>query len=107
LNKKDIGKRIQLARNQSHYTQEALAEKLEISLTHMCALENGYSGPSLSMLMKLATTLQVSLDWIVFGIAENPNTEIYRVLADCSEEELRIFTLVIKSLKSGLRSDQL
>ena len=59
------------------------------------------------MLMKLATTLQVSLDWIVFGIAENPNTEIYRVLADCSEEELRIFTLVIKSLKSGLRSDQL
>lgn len=41
LDYKEIGKRVKIARIRADLTQEALAEKAGLSITHMSNIENG------------------------------------------------------------------
>ena len=47
LDYKEIGKRVKIARIRADLTQEALAEKAGLSITHMSNIENGHSKLSL------------------------------------------------------------
>ena len=55
LDYKEIGKRVKIARIRADLTQEALAEKAGLSITHMSNIENGHSKLSLPMAVALAT----------------------------------------------------
>ena len=62
-----VGKNIQLAREEHHFTQEQLSERLGVTPNHMSAIERGVSGVSLELLEKLCEVLGVSSDSILFG----------------------------------------
>ena len=63
----ECGMRIAKLRMELGKTQQQLAEKLNISLDHYRALENGRRGGSLDLLIELAITFDVSLDYLVLG----------------------------------------
>ena len=61
----ECGVRISKLRMELGKTQQQLADKLNISLDHYRALENGRRGGSLDLLIELAITFDVSLDYLV------------------------------------------
>ena len=56
-----LGKKVKKLRKQKGLTQEGLAEKLNISRTHMGHIEQGRKSPSLKLLSKLAKALRVKV----------------------------------------------
>ena len=63
----EMGARIAEARKRKGFTQEVLAEKMDMSVKHISAVERGKSSFSLENLKKLCDILDVSLDYIVTG----------------------------------------
>lgn len=59
--KEKLGKKIQKLRKSLGYTQEDLAEKLNISRTHMGHIEQGRKSPSLKLMEKIARALKVKV----------------------------------------------
>ena len=59
---KPVGKRIQDARKAIGMTQADLADKLDISVSHMSSIETGRANFGVETLMKITEILQVSAD---------------------------------------------
>jgi len=59
-----IGQRIREARKFHRWTAEVLAEKVGLATESLRHIENASSKPSLQTLFKIATELDVSLDYI-------------------------------------------
>lgn len=62
-----IGGRIKAARNKLGYTQEALAEKLEVSVGYVSQVERGITKISLDLLAEIATILSCDLATLIEG----------------------------------------
>ena len=60
-----MGDRIRSSRKRIGLTQEALAEKLDITLYYMGEIERGVKTPSLDLFIKLVETLDVSADYLL------------------------------------------
>lgn len=109
LDYKAIGKRVKIARIRADLTQEALAEKAELSTTHMSNIETGNSKLSLPMAVSLANALSVSVDEFlcdsVIHSKEIFSYEIQTLLEDCDDYEIRILADLLKAAKSAIRRD--
>lgn len=95
----EIGKRIRKRRERLGYTRECLAEKIDVTPKFCSDIELGVKGMSVSTLCRIATVLNLSTDYILFGAKEN-NEEISSVLAAlnrCPEEKLGYLEDIIKS----------
>lgn len=57
-----LGKKIQKARKSMRISQEELAEKLNISRTHIGHIEQGRKSPSIKLLEKIAKKLGVKIE---------------------------------------------
>ena len=66
-NMRDCGARILWLRRNADFSQNELAEKLNISPEHYRAVESGRHGCSIDLLVDLATLFDVSLDYLVLG----------------------------------------
>lgn len=75
LDFKAIGLRIKLERKHQKYTQEQLAEILDISVEHLSRIENGAFSPSLSLIQKISNALNVPEENLLFGIEANNKSE--------------------------------
>lgn len=64
----DIGLRIQEMRELRHYTQEQLAELLDVGVQHISNIERGVTGISLSALKRTCEVLCVSADYLLLGV---------------------------------------
>ncbi len=88
-------------------SQETLAEKINISKTHMSHIETGNTKMSLPVLAAIAVALNVSTDSILFEEKrESKNTAVDEIgfeLDDCSLTELKILKDIVCSAKSALR----
>ena len=62
--RKTIGKKIKLARTKSNYTQELLAEKLQLSTRYISQLERGISFGSATTLVNLCNALEIDADFL-------------------------------------------
>ncbi len=62
INYVDIGKRIRQERCNRNFTQEKLAEKIGISVTHMSNIENANTKLSLPVLIDIANVLDCDSD---------------------------------------------
>lgn len=62
---KVIGLKIATLRKQHGFTQEQLAEKLDISVKHCSSVERGLSRLSLEKLIEVSNIFHVSLDYLV------------------------------------------
>lgn len=109
LDYKAIGKRIKIARIKADLTQERLAERINISPTHLSNIETGTTRVSLSTMVSIANALSVTsddllCDSIVMAKAQFEK-DIALSLEDCDEYEIRIVKDMIASLKESLRRD--
>ena len=59
-----IGKKIKLARARNNYTQEILAEKLQLSTRYISQLERGISFGSATTLVNLCNALEIDADFL-------------------------------------------
>lgn len=108
LNYKEIGRKIKEARAEAGLTQEKLAEKADLSVTHVSAIENANSKFSLHALVNIAVELELSIDYLVFD-SETPKvfeSEIKRTLSDCSEQEARMLLFLLKYNKIAIRKSE-
>ena len=62
-----IGQRIQIRRKQRGYTQEQLAELMNVSIQMVSNLERGNKAIRIDNLIKLSEILEVSTDYILTG----------------------------------------
>ena len=62
--RKNIGKKIKLARSKTEYTQEKLAEKLSLSTRYISQLERGIAFGSASTIVNLCKALNISSDFL-------------------------------------------
>lgn len=71
----EMGNRIQYARRAVGYTQEQLAEAIDVSAQYISNLECGKVGMSITTFSELCKILGVSSDYILFG-EDIPSHEI-------------------------------
>lgn len=62
--RKNIGKKIKLARAKTNYTQEKLAEKLSLSTRYISQLERGIAFGSATTIVNLCKALNISSDFL-------------------------------------------
>lgn len=87
-----IGKRIGEVRRANSITQEAMAEKLDVTPKHISHAECGTSSLSLKNLMEFCRICNCSLDYIVFGsqnsVLEKLPEEIVAILHTGTKTEI-------------------
>lgn len=74
--RKNIGKKIKLARAQSHYTQEKLAEKASLSPRYISQLERGLAFGSASTIINICKALNISSDFLFSDLIESSSISV-------------------------------
>ena len=101
-----IGQNIRKFRKAYNYSQEDLAEKVGISVTHLSHIETGNTKLSLPVFISLAEVLQVHTDELLFGISttqlDSTKEEILSILDRCTPYELHVIKDIIIATKSAL-----
>ena len=103
---KKIGQNVRKYRRANGFSQEELAEKVNISTTHMSHIETGSTKLSLPVFVDIAETLQVRADDLLFDYpACNPESvanEILSVLSRCNDRQTRILSDIVSATKLSL-----
>ncbi len=73
--RKNIGKKIKLARSKTNYTQEVLAEKISLSPRYISQLERGIAFGSASTIVSLCKALNISSDFLFSDFIESDSSE--------------------------------
>ena len=101
-----IGQRIRKIRKARNMTQEQLAEKVNISTTHMSHIETGNTKLSLPVLVDLANALEVRTDDLLYDkvTAERSTATdtIVQLLEACTTQQLRVIEDLVKAAKASL-----
>lgn len=96
-----LGTIMREARIKSHITQEELAEKVHVNLTHLGNIERGTSNPSLPLFCNIIRALNISADAYIYPhreVADNTSQEIMHLLSQCSEKERKIILANLHTL---------
>lgn len=102
-----IGKKIKKSRRDRGITQEALAEKVNVSIPHISRIECGFSSPSLQTLVDICNVLGITIDELMQdSLSARPNVDrrLEDLLSDCSKAELNFLANVIPVLLRELRN---
>lgn len=106
MNYFEIGQRIRKYRKAHGLSQEELAEKVGISVTHMSHIETGNTKLSLPVFVKLSEILQVSSDSLLFESKQtNRNTiieEIVGNLEECTQQQLKVLNDIVVQAKIAM-----
>ena len=101
----EIGQRIRRIRKQRGWSQEILAEKINISTTHMSHIETGSTKLSLPVLVDIARALEVGADTLLCTHVVNADTllEDFRaILNQCSTKQARVLLDMIRAAKKSM-----
>jgi transcriptional regulator with XRE-family HTH domain len=97
-----IAQRLVFLRKQKGLTQQALADAIGLHITQVKRYEAGSSQPSLEALKKIAQTLRVTTDSLIFEPDElEPDEDLrlqFKAISGMPEEERRI----VKQLLEGM-----
>ncbi len=92
----EIGQRIHARRKQLGYTQEQLAERMEVSIQMISNLERGNKAIRIDNLVNLSRILEVSTDYILTGKATSADSEaLARRVASLSPRDRRIVEEIV------------
>lgn len=101
-----IGQRIRRLRKAQGLSQEELAERVNISTTHMSHIETGNTKLSLGVLVETAAALEVSVDDLLSDGRHNAKNasmnEIAAVLERCTQQESRILAELVREFKRAM-----
>lgn len=71
MNQWELGIRIKQCRKVQKLTQEKLAELIDVSPHYIYEIEKGIKTMSLSTLVDIAYALNISVDYLLFGVHNN------------------------------------
>lgn len=95
---KKIGPRIKGIREEAGYTQEKLAELMDVSVQYLAKLEAGHVGISLPNFMSLCRVLGVSADYLLWGErCENDISIIMESIRYIPEKQYELLEDIIKN----------
>jgi transcriptional regulator with XRE-family HTH domain len=98
----DFPKKLTELRKERNLTQKALAEKIGIHITQVQRYENGSTQPTLDVIRKLAITLAVSADELIFGKQERGPDESIRLqfeaISEFDEEDKQLAVGLLEGL---------
>lgn len=101
-----IGQKIRKIRKAHGLSQEEIAEKVNISTTHMSHIETGNTKLSLPVLVEIAKVLDVRADDLLGDGKEFTSStaleEIATVLESCNAQEAKVITDVVKATKLSM-----
>ena len=105
-----IGKRIRDLRRQQGYTQEALAEAVDLSAPFVSHIERASKKASLETISRIASILNVTVDYLLTGTRSVDASaflpEIEMLLKDCLPHERQIIVDVAEAVKKSLRDNR-
>ena len=61
-----FGQKIRYRREELGYTQTELAERVHTTQPYVSRLERGWFNPSMQMIVKISTVLNISVDYLLF-----------------------------------------
>ena len=100
MNAENIGKYLKKLRVKHNYTQEDLAEKIDISVAFLSRVERGNSHINLKRLNQLCRLLDVSEGYILNGASSNADNyldkEFSDLLKNCSTDKQKLIYNVAK-----------
>lgn len=97
MNLKAVGQRIKQAREAKGLTQEQLAEKVNLSASHMSAIERGVKQPKLETFVEITNVLKIDANSILADVLSVSN----EILS--SQLSIRLSTLPVIQQKKILR----
>ncbi len=102
-----IGKRIREFRINKGWTQAKLAERSGVEPSNISHIERGATKLSLPTLVNISNALNVTLDELVYdSLIKSSHVScsiIDELLSDCTSDEIKALTEVLKTTKSVLR----
>ena len=105
-----IGQQIRKIRKAHGLSQEELAERVDISTTHMSHIETGTTKLSLPVLVAIADALAVRVDALLYdaprGGVSIAMDEITAVLEGCDATQASIIADVVRATKLALDTHQ-
>jgi len=106
---KRMGLVMRKSREDKGITQAALAEKIEVSLRTIIAIENGKRNPTFEVLYRLIHALDVPAD-LIFRPDDMPNTpeqeQFICEYLNATDEEQRTAMSVVRSVWRELRGNK-
>ena len=97
-----IGSRIKQARIAKNFTQEDLAEQLDVSVAFLSRVERGSSKINLTRLNQICNLLDVSEGYMLNGSAKNEvnylDKEFSELIKKCSPEKQKMIYNVVKTI---------
>lgn len=104
LNYIEIGQRIKLKRKENNLTQEKLSEIIDVSPSYISEIERGTSICSLSTITNISTTLNTSLDYLIFGITTNNSGQTFsEILKSIPQDNHKLFISLCENIANSLK----
>lgn len=101
---KAMGQRIRAKRVELKWTQERLAEEVEISTSHIGEIERGTSICSLAVIVNIATVLGLNLENLIKGInTENADTTFSNIMDSLSKDNKELYLRICENIADTLR----
>ena len=101
----ELGQRIRKVRKARGLSQEQLAERAEISTTHMCHIETGNTKLSLSVFVAIVEALDVQADALLFDAPRSSVTqageELLALLDTCDARQARAIVEIARAAKQA------
>ena len=98
----DFPERLSTLRKEKGFTQQTLADSVDIHVSQIRRYENGQTQPTLDVIRKLAISLGTSADLLVFDRDERePRDDLKRqfeALSEFDEEEIKVVKTLLESL---------
>ena len=106
-----IGGRIRIERKKLGMSQATLAEKIDISTTHMSHIETGSTKLSLATFVRLTECLNVLADTLLFPASahdsRNITAKIVQDLNKCDSKELSIVGDIVDATVMSLKKNRI
>lgn len=92
----NLGNTIKLVRKKRGYTQSQLADRADISVSHLCLLEKGKRDPSLSTIEAISNALSIPVSVLIFLAADNEQ------ITELTENQIEELTRNIMGIIDGV-----
>src|SRR5436305_3044583 len=107
-----IGARIRAARRERGWTQEALAEAVEVSRSAVAQWETDRAGQITGNLARIAGALETSVEWLMHGTdkfapaqaVSGDETAMLRLYRQCTPEDRQVLLRTARGLARTNRS---
>ena len=97
-----IGKNIRQCRLERHFSQEQLAERVNVSANYIGMIERGEKAPSLETFLALANALQVGADrllWEVLTVGyQEKSSQLVQRLGRLSQRDQKLIFAVMDTM---------